>query len=98
MLAQGDCERRKDACKRGGTAALLPDELELELELELEFELEFEQEQERERHSVERGLLFIFIRAGARLPSCECVGASRGLVRFISIGNVQRACGVVVFE
>ena len=92
MLAQGDCERRKDACKRGGTAALLPDELELELELE------FEQEQERERHSVERGLLFIFIRAGARLPSCECVGASRGLVRFISIGNVQRACGVVVFE
>lgn len=90
MLAQGDCERRKDACKRGGTAALLPDEL--------EFEVEFEQEQERERHSVERGLLFIFIRAGARLPSCECVGASRGLVRFISIGNVQRACGVVVFE
>ena len=85
MLAQGDCERRKDACKRGGTAAL-------------QFELEFEQEQERERHSVERGLLFIFIRAGARLPSCECVGASRGLVRFISIGNVQRACGVVVFE
>tara|TARA_B110000908_G_C10000309_1_gene333835 strand:+ start:223 stop:513 length:291 start_codon:yes stop_codon:yes gene_type:complete len=96
MLAQGDCERRKDACKRGGTAALLPDEF--ELELEFEFELEFEQEQERERHSVERGLLFIFIRAGARLPSCECVGASRGLVRFISIGNVQRACGVVVFE
>ena len=92
MLAQGDCERRKDACKRGGTAALLPDELELELELE------FEQEQERERHSVERGLLFVFIRAGARLPSCECVGASRGLVRFVSIGNVQRACGVVVFE